>query len=97
MVRPGRSFLRRIFEAIAIVHWPHHKVQLNFEVRSDLAWWNSSLELWNGISMLWNIHSKNPDVRVISDGSVVEQSGRMNGASCRGMLTLKMRTLQLKN
>ena len=47
--------------------------------------------------MLWNIHSKNPDVRVISDALVAEQSGRMNGASCRGMLTLKMRTLQLKN
>ena len=38
-------------------------------MRLDLVWWNSFLEQWNEISMIWDIHSKNPDLRVIGNTS----------------------------
>ena len=45
-------------------------MQRNLEVRSDhRQWWNLFIEQCNGISKLWDIHSKNPELRVISDAS----------------------------
>ena len=69
VVRPGRSFLRRVFETITYVKRPHHRVRLNMGMRSDLAWWNAFLEQWNGVSMLWDVQKASPDHRVFSDAS----------------------------
>ena len=52
VVRPGRSFLRQIFELLGGVHHDHHHVKLNGGKRSDLAWWDLFLESRNGVSML---------------------------------------------
>ena len=52
VVRPGRVFLRRVFDAIARVQRPHHPTCLNRSFRSDIAWWSVFLEHWNGVSML---------------------------------------------
>ena len=38
VVRPGRVFLRRIFDAMARPQQPHHPTHLNKAVRSNLAW-----------------------------------------------------------
>ena len=69
VVRPGRVFLRRIFETIAIPQRPHHRVRLNRDFRSDIAWWNMFLDQWNGVSMLWDHQKSMPDTQVISDAS----------------------------
>ena len=39
VVRPGRSFLRRMIELSKGVRELHHKVRLNRGFRSDLRWW----------------------------------------------------------
>ena len=40
VVKPGRSFLRRMFELLAGVHKDHHHIRLNTSFRSDLVWWD---------------------------------------------------------
>lgn len=52
VVRPGRTFLRRVFELLRGVHQGHHHIQLNGGMQSDLAWWDLFLDSWNGVSLL---------------------------------------------
>ena len=52
VVRPGKTFLRRMFELVSGVRQPHHHIRLNAEFRSDLTWWATFLESWNGVSLL---------------------------------------------
>ncbi len=43
VIRPGRSFLRRMIDLSAGVRALHHRVRLNAGFRSDLKWWNCFL------------------------------------------------------
>lgn len=55
VVRPGRTFLRRIIDLLHGVpmHPLHpHPIRLNREFRSDLAWWQLFAVEWNGTSFL---------------------------------------------
>ena len=52
VVRPGRTFLRRVFELLKGAHHAHHHIRLNRAMRSDLAWWSRFLDSWNGVSLL---------------------------------------------
>ena len=52
VVKPGRSFLRRIFELLAGAHKDHHHIRLNTSFRLDLVWWDTFLEAWNRKSIL---------------------------------------------
>ena len=52
VVRPGRSFLSRMYSTAARVPELHYYTRLNKEFRSDLAWWHLFLEDWNGTSFL---------------------------------------------
>ena len=69
VVRPGRSFLRRVFETLRGVHCNHHHIRLNCAMRSDLAWWETFLESWNGISILRPLKIVKPDHEVYTDAS----------------------------
>ena len=69
VVRPGRSFLRRVFELMKGVHHDHHHIRLNTVVRSDLAWWDLFLDSWNGISMLRPARLSVPDYEIYTDAS----------------------------
>ena len=66
VVKPGRSFLRRM---IALVHQGNHSIiRLNRDFRADLAWWREFVSQWNGVSFLhppehW------PTVEIASDPS----------------------------
>ena len=55
VVRPGRSFLRRMISLSSTVKEPHYRVRLNREFRSDLQWWACFLPTWNGRSMMTGI------------------------------------------
>ena len=68
VVRPGRSFLRRVFE-LKGVHHDHHHIRLNSAMRSDLAWWDLFLDSWNGISMLRPARLLVPDHEIYTDAS----------------------------
>ncbi len=52
VVRPGRTFLRRMIDLAASVKGLHHIVRLNKGFRSDLQWWACFLPKWNGTSMM---------------------------------------------
>ena len=43
VVRPGRVFLRQLFDLSTTVKKPDHHLHLNKGARSDLAWWNEFL------------------------------------------------------
>ena len=69
VVRPGRRFLRGIFQLISQFPKPHYKIRLNTEFRADLEWWHSFLKEWNGVSMLYKVSLRVPDGEVWSDAS----------------------------
>lgn len=55
VVRPGRSFLRRMIDLLHAIHHPPNSttpIRLNIGFRSDLAWWHQFVQQWNGISFL---------------------------------------------
>ena len=70
VVKPGRSFLRRMFELLAGMHKDHHHIRLNTSFRSDLVWWDTFLEAWNGKSFLRRpFDDAVGDVSLFSDAS----------------------------
>ena len=52
VVRPGRTFVRRLIELLAAVKSRDHWIRLNACTRSDLTWWRLFIGEWNGISLL---------------------------------------------
>lgn len=68
VVRPGRSFLRRMFELLKGTTKKQHFIRLNRSFRSDLAWWQLFLESWNGVAMM-GPHDWHPQVHLFSDAS----------------------------
>ena len=72
VVKPGRSFLRRMLDllhrsSVGTTPRPHHHIRLNREFRSDLQWWRSFVTEWNGIS-IWKDEQR-PISEVTSDAS----------------------------
>ena len=52
VVKPGKTFMRRMFELLRGARKPHHRIRLNLSFRSDLLWWDCFLAAWNGRSMI---------------------------------------------
>ena len=52
IVRPGRTFLRRMYMTASKVRELHYFVHLSKEFRSDLSWWHVFLDNWNGLSLM---------------------------------------------
>ena len=69
VVRPGRSFLRRMIDLSSGVRALHHRVRLNAEFRSDLKWWGCFLPMWNGSGLLCSVIKREPQVVLTSDAS----------------------------
>ena len=69
VVRPGRTFLRQVFELLRATYRGHHHFRLNRGMRSDLAWWDLFLESWNGVSMLHQQRLAIPDHELYTDAS----------------------------
>ena len=67
VIRPGRSFLRRMIDLLHIPHRPHHHVRLNHQFRADLLWWQTFAAHWNGVATLLPVGA--PAVEVTSDAS----------------------------
>ena len=47
VVKPGRSFLRRMIELDESARYPNRPIRLNRAFRSDLAWWKLFIDKWN--------------------------------------------------
>lgn len=56
IVKPGRTFLRRMLDVAHSVKDLNHYVKLKSDFKSDLAWWECFLEQWNGLSMMETLH-----------------------------------------
>ena len=69
VVRPGRSFMRRLYDLQASVAKPHHRIRLSAGFKSDLTWWRTFLEQWNGVSLLSACAPPPPSTYFESDAS----------------------------
>ena len=52
VVPPGKTFMRRMFELLAVARRAEHHIRLGAPFRSDLCWWATFLGAWNGVAML---------------------------------------------
>ena len=52
VVRPGRTFVRRLIELLSTAQTRDRWIRLNASTRSDLTWWLLFMEGWNGVSMM---------------------------------------------
>eukprot|EP00731_Ephydatia_muelleri_P018367 Em0011g407a len=71
VVRPGRTFLRRVFALLSGAREGYHHIRLNQEFQSDIAWWDAFLEGWNGTSML----ADGPDEELVTVDVYTDASG----------------------
>ena len=69
VVRPGRTFLRRMIDLSTVAKELHHHIRLNAAFRSDLQWWALFLEGWNGVSLLASVVAHAPSVTLTTDAS----------------------------
>ena len=51
IVRPGRSFLRRMIALLSTAN-DRHVIRLNRAFRADLAWWRMNAANWNGTGLI---------------------------------------------
>ena len=69
IVKPGRTFLRRLYNTIASLKRSPHHARINEQLHSDIGWWHMFLSTWNGVSMLSSLCSPTPDTTMVSDAS----------------------------
>ncbi len=69
IVKPGRTFLRRMYDLLSVAEKPHHHIRLNQNFKSDLAWWVSLLSHWEGSAMMSTSCPPPPNIIVTSDAS----------------------------
>ena len=69
VVKPGRSFLRRMIVLAKLAKKPWHHIRINASFKADLAWWRTFLQTWNGISMMSMLGEQAPGGAVTSDAS----------------------------
>ena len=67
VVRPGRTFVSRMYSVAAKVQELDYYSRLNKGFRSDLYWWHTFLSEWNGVSLLHTLRT--PDMVVQTDAS----------------------------
>ena len=69
VVRPGRTFLRRMIELSMVAKQLHHHIRLNKGFKSDLEWLALFLPTWNGVAMMLSVCCTPPTTTVTSDAS----------------------------
>ena len=71
VVRPGRTFLRRMIDLLAHFRNRSHPIRLNVDFRRDVHWWLAFFRDWNGISFFLYSPgvSQLPDLFVASDAA----------------------------
>ena len=68
VVRPGKTFMGRMFKLLGGVRQAHHRVRLNLSFRSDLQWWNCFISSWNGVSLIRPLASSQTHVWTDASG-----------------------------
>ena len=67
VVRPGRSFLRRLYDLLPQTsHFQKHfRVRLSAECQADIEWWFAFGSCWNGVSILRHAKTPQADIHYI--------------------------------
>ena len=68
VLRPGKTFLQRVFDLLRVTVKKHHHIHLNKDFQSDSMWWDTFLSVWNGVSMFQGL-SQVQQVPVFTDVS----------------------------
>ena len=66
VVKPGRTFLRRLIDLSCSVSKLHHHIRLSKSARSDILWWSVFISSWNGISYML---PATPEIYLLADTS----------------------------
>lgn len=69
VVRPGRTFLRRMFELLKGMGKKQQFLRLNASFKSDLWWWHCFLGTWNGVAMMENSPETGQEIQLYTDAS----------------------------
>ena len=67
VVQPGKTFMRRLFEALAGSQQAHHHIYLSSAVCTDILWWHTFMAEWNGERII--PHSGSPSAVLWTDAS----------------------------
>ena len=92
-VRPGRRFLRGIFQLISRFSKSHFKICLNSEFRAGLEWWHSFIMEWNGVSTLYKHTNSKYGVMRLVLGDVL-QSTTNSGFKSVGLIIQRFQWLR---
>ena len=66
VIKPGRSFTRRLIDLASSVSELHHHLHLRHSAKADIAWWRIFAEDWNGVSFFT---PTSPSIAFSSDAS----------------------------
>ena len=70
VVRPGRTFVARMYSTAAKLKKLTFFTRLTKEFKSDLCWWHTFLHSWNGLSLLDHVSAaRPPDCCIQTDAS----------------------------
>ena len=69
VIRPGKSFLRRLIDLSTKVSNLNYFVRLNQSARSDLEWWFQFAKQWNGRAMIYRRQKELSQGTLVSDAS----------------------------
>ena len=69
IIKPGRTFLRRMYDLLPQAKLPHHYIRLGENFKSDLAWWSTFLDSWEGSAMMSSSRPPAPSATLTSDAS----------------------------
>ena len=69
VVKPGRTFVSRMYATAAKMRKLSHRTRLTMEFKSDLRWWDLFITSWNGISFLYRCQETSFDHQIWTDAS----------------------------
>ena len=85
VVRPGRTFLRRLIDLSKTVKRQHHHITFNKEARLDIQWWYSFLPEWSCKSLLPDPQViKASDLKLFTDASDIGFGATFGNAWIQG-------------
>ena len=81
VVRPGRTFLRRMISASKQVPHLHQHVRLTTEFQQDVQWWLHFLPTFNGVCLFYDDQwLSNVDLHIYTDSSDIAAAGFYDGS-----------------
>jgi len=76
IVRPGRIFLRRLFNLTSKLRYLHHRIKLTIQARKDIDWWLRFVLQWNKRSMFYEDDwITSPKIELATDASNLGYGG----------------------